>query len=349
MASDTFSFGDLVRICATSLGNAHGMVTKGDTGTITEVVETHKGNPYYYVDVNGKVSRWIATPEDLEMLPKEEQQKKEDNPFAKEFMELCKNALRRAQDKLSRVEEELNAKRNEIADLAESEAELNTFIRSRKSAYSSPKVEAAVSRMLEYMKRMWYAEIYVELNKLVGITKMVELEHRDHLGSKLIPIGKFKIVVNMENKGVEVFACDSKKPVSGSYPHPHVSGKNPCLGNFSSKISELLGRYEWLGVLSTMGEYIFTYSAPNAYKDVRNWLPDADKRCTRCWLLLKKECKCKKEEETEGCPHCGAEHADDCQCRICPRTGEFVGLDGAFDTYCTNECARYRPEGICEG
>ena len=44
-----------------------------------------------------------------------------------------------------------------------------------------------------------------------------------------------------------------------SYPHPHISGPNPCLGSFESVIKNCAGHFNMVGVLSNIKTYLNSY------------------------------------------------------------------------------------------
>lgn len=50
-----------------------------------------------------------------------------------------------------------------------------------------------------------------------------------------------------------------------SYPHPHISGTNPCLGNASELLSKMMAEKDYVGIIVVMTEFLVSYNHENPY------------------------------------------------------------------------------------
>ena len=214
---------------------------------------------------------------------------------------------------------------------------------SKRAQWSNNNFIDEARQKLDVLLTYHYNEIYFDDIKLVAVTKPITIKFRDNdlQANYTIPMGIFTVCINPITAKI-TFSGERK---IGPYIHPHILDETACFGTY--RVVDMLGKCNYVELLNAIAEFLPSCYQQGWYKDVRIWLPDADKRCHSCWDLSK-DCTCDDRKVNEDvCTHC-RDSADDCQCTYCPHSGEFIATDGGFDNYCHNECSSYDgEEGRC--
>jgi len=82
-------------------------------------------------------------------------------------------------------------------------------------------------------------------------------------------MGRFEVI--MKFTGETLIAGIDNLGKSTNHPHPHISGSNPCWGNFSGQIPKLIGSSEFDVALVTIHTWLSHYDKANPYSTIEDW------------------------------------------------------------------------------
>jgi hypothetical protein len=336
-----FTLGSLVEVVGFSLGQ--GDVEINDIGTIIDItVPVAKEKRVFTVYIPRKKTNWICRDEDIKTVKLRSDisqtltsaEKKEvlyDLVFInRKFKMVRDKELKDINDKIRNTEIELTRLLNE-------RQKLNVMTSPPNELSTWDRLEDGAS-IVNYLFNRYYESIKIDGLGVIAITKPITLSYESHS----IPLGQFLLEISM---GRLLFYPYKDNVQVGSLIHPHIKGATlqhgspGCLGTFAYDITKRLAEGDVLATLMKAGDFINHCASDGWYADVRHFLPDASKRCTRCWEL---GCTCTKQM----CVHCGKEIGKECGCIVCPVTKEIIGKE--YDVYCIERCEHwYKEEKRC--
>jgi hypothetical protein len=134
--------------------------------------------------------------------------------------------------------------------------------------------------------------------------KTTDIYLRNPLGGWLPKnYGRFKISLRVSSGTFSTGLDVDVDPLDASvhYPHPHISGSNPCLGDGQALLLEALQEEDYAAVVSIMTEFMTVYSDANPYRkisdfgDLSPWIVPT---CSGCAAMVS-DCTCSR------CLSCG--------------------------------------------
>ena len=122
-----------------------------------------------------------------------------------------------------------------------------------------------------------------------------------------------------------------------SYDHPHVNYGDPCWGNISGTIPDLIKDFQYALAFDFMSIFLNSYNPRDAYLKIHKWvkIDETISTCEKCGAL-EDLCTCGHCRVT-SCDNCGGD-PDECGCYYCEREESTL-------TYLCGSCEN----DICDG
>jgi hypothetical protein len=92
-------------------------------------------------------------------------------------------------------------------------------------------------------------------------------------GPRAHAIGRFRIRASPVI-GVRIERLEAPEGVTAVWPHPHVQGDLPCLGNLRVGIEKLVAVGDLVPMVALLIEFLESYDAETAYCDISAWPSD---------------------------------------------------------------------------
>lgn len=276
-----------------------------------------------------------------EMRKQANQQELASERLLKQY-ELAAQVARRAQDRYRAIQDKAERARQDWQDLARLAGQTNTAINT--SLHQVSQLERQVEGLAAQLAGE--ATLNAQAEMLMGMSGFIanhcpvhidpasqlvrwvtrDIYIKDGFGGVLPhSFGQYEVTVKRTTSGsgigrVEV-ACalmPGSRSSSGeySYPHPHIHGTTPCLGNAAELLANAMSVSDYVRVVVVMTEFLTSYNSENPYITLRNmgipnrWeFPVCE---TEQHILM--DCTC------DRCPGCGNIHKPETityDCGVC--------------------------------
>lgn len=328
LSADTYSWG-IDGVTPNDIG-----IVRAITGHTYHIAIAHKDDNWFCKRTDIELAHGVT---DIEVKDRLTDLVEDYNELHKKHPEIYDKRITDINNDISRLERELLTHTKQLRDVIKLK---ECDVRRARTIKSN----ASIRGMFDYLLANCYESISIRsttTQHIEAITKPLIIDRYDYK----FELGRFKIRVEFDS--ILITNYDGKQVER--HIHPHLSGlvgstdsedsnETICWGSYNTKIREHIASYDYLLVLDVVHKFLSDVNLESQYIDIREWYPDADKRCTKCWNLLDK-CTCKL------CTHCG-EDEDNCSCEHCPDTGDFLS-DGVCPEYCS-ECGSYDRDEGCQ-
>lgn len=212
---------------------------------------------------NIKILKWIVT----ESIKKVKLQKeKPSNTVTQEVQELV---MKLKKQKITDNENTINNLNENISDAMQRISSCKEQVYSLNESTNiiekgNDKLKKEIKKNLEIIKSHKEIRNIKTLNNTIHvfthpITLTVQL---DNDNKRLFEIGSFEIIINIHNNTIQVFNellnTDNSNSEFG-YDHPHILRGNPCWGNLTKIIPELLAKNDLLSLVNITIEFLHSY------------------------------------------------------------------------------------------
>lgn len=210
--------------------------------------------------------------------------------------ELAAGVARRAQDRFQNIQYKADRVRREWQEVARLAGQTNTHINTNLHQVTQleRQVEGLTAQLTEESVLNAQAEMLMGMVGFIDnrhpisinpVTQMIrwvtrDIYIKDGFGGVLPhSFGQYEVTVKRTTSGsgiARVEAVCSLMPGSRSsseeshYPHPHISGTNPCLGNAADLLANAMAVSDYVRVVVVMTEFLTSYNFENPYIKLRD-------------------------------------------------------------------------------
>jgi len=175
---------------------------------------------------------------------------------------------------------------------------------------------------------------------IIGITPQL------YLHDKKYDLGIFKVTLFLDGR-IKCTQQMSHRNYEG-YDHPHVNHGDPCWGNLSNSIPDLIRDMEFPLAFDFMYDFLTHYNPENPYAKLFNWRAEdvnmENSCCSECRRTIE-YCRCDdRESRDDVCENCDRQY-EDCTCPRCPIDDEDLDDDIGCATRC--QSCDHNSEGEC--
>lgn len=212
-----------------------------------------------------------VSPEEKKARAEEEKKRKKEEYMAtrRKYVAECNK----------RLAERLETARNDLeeaeATLAESQARISESLRIQKESLAEiDRLEGEKTEESKKFRDEFDALLNIDMVKRVEVSSgnvkvFTEHVYVNYSGSTY-DIGEF--VINIPTNGRGAVSCQNLTRKVNGYNHPHVqSSGNCCLGNISSGVAQLIGKYEFAMAAELMIRFLHSYNNSGPYHKIDNW------------------------------------------------------------------------------
>ncbi len=116
----------------------------------------------------------------------------------------------------------------------------------------------------------------VDEEKISVFTDRIVIVRKDKKRPRPRDIGEFRIDIHFDGE-IEFYNLTQ---IINGYDHPHIEEHDPCLGNISETIPDLIADYQFAVVTAVAIKYLQSYNEDNPYCPIEDW-PTVKKRKKR--------------------------------------------------------------------